>query len=67
MWRCGVGTQVVPVGIGKRIRWIVSGFEFEAAMVRGKVRRLELGLGSGVGVGFGLGEDFSWDIVRNWG
>ena len=50
--RCGVGkwSQVVPVGVRKRIRWIVSGFEPGAARVRVEVRRLELGLGSGLGL-----------------
>ena len=44
---------MVPVGVRKRIRWIVSGFEPGAARVRVEVRRLELGLGSGLGLGCG--------------
>ena len=44
---------MVPVGIRKRIRWIVSGFETGASRVGVEVRKLVLGLGSGLGLGCG--------------
>ena len=57
IWMCGVGklSQVVLVGVRKRIPWIVSGFEPGAARLWVEGRRLELGLELGLGSGLGLG------------
>ena len=44
---------MVPVGVRKKIQWIVSGFKPGAVRVGVEVRRLVLGLGSGLGLGCG--------------